>query len=323
MIFKDLPKKLLGSEYYMEFESKDIRLGVSKANDFIETLGDASLSLIYCDKKEHSNTTDTMLLNIIRRTHIRHAIIDLNNCFDILLQVPWFHYRIWNEYNTGGLYCNSKKHKPKDDIIRNGDKWINKVENSCNYNKTIEYLKGSNETNLNMLGDKYGLFNETFRFNSSKNVVVREIANQLKHKHNIKLKEFNEPYDFNIKDANGMVVNIRKNNLEVDVKTKFYKETSKKVCGEIVLNYKDDLMVDIEYISGEKFRGKDLLNNDILYSIDDLLNEMTEYRNKIIELYDEVYAVIKEDILINPLMKEPTINKTTGYNVDSFFKQGN
>lgn len=95
MNLKDIPKKLLGPEYYMEYENKDVRLSVSKINDFIETLGDSAVSLIYSNKEEYHNV-DNRLLNIIRRIHIRHAIIDLNNCFDILLQVPWFHYRIWN-----------------------------------------------------------------------------------------------------------------------------------------------------------------------------------------------------------------------------------
>ena len=88
MKLKEIPEKLYGPEFYMEIELKDVRLAVSKINDFIETLRDASLSLIYCDKDEHPGVEER-LLNIVRRNHIRHAIVDLNNAFDILLQVPW------------------------------------------------------------------------------------------------------------------------------------------------------------------------------------------------------------------------------------------
>ena len=146
---KAIPEKLLGPEFYMEIESKDVRLAICKIEDFIDTLGDASLSLIYCDKQEHPGVEER-LMNIVRRIHIRHAIVDLNNAFDILLQVPWFLYRCWNEFNIGGRYCHPR-HKAEDDIVRNTSEWVENVQNTCNYRNVIKYLKGSSDSNLNAL----------------------------------------------------------------------------------------------------------------------------------------------------------------------------
>lgn len=81
--------------------------------------------------------------------------------------------------------------------------------------------------------------------------------------------------------------------------------------------------VDIEYNSGEKFFGKDLLNQRTLYAIDELLVEMEDYFNNIVELYTQVYDVIKEELESNPFMKKPSIKNTTGYNMDKFFKANN
>ena len=167
----------------------------------------------------------------------------------------------------------------------------------------------------------YEAFNNDFRFSTSKRIVVREIANQLKHKHNIKLKEFYEPYTFNMV-INGKELNLKENNLYSEIKVKFYDIKTNIEHGHINAKYKDDFEVDIEYNAGEKFLGKDLINQRNLYAIDDLLSEMEDYFNNIIELYNQVYNVINDEIQSNPFMKAPTIRKTTEYNMDKFFKIG-
>lgn len=253
MNLRMMPEKLFGPEFYMEYEQKDIRLAVSKVNDFIETLGDASLSLVYSDKQEHPGVEER-LLNIIRRTHIRHAIVDLNNAFDILLQIPWFLYRCWIEFNTGGRYCHTR-HRANDDINRNMCDWIEKVENTCNYKDAIKFLYGSSDTKLNELASRYEYFNNTFRFNSSKKIVVREIANQLKHKHNIKLKEFYEPYDFNM-TINGQELNLKGNNLSSEIRVEFYELESNIVQGEIIATYKMIWRLILNTILGKNFLEK-------------------------------------------------------------------
>jgi hypothetical protein len=89
--------------------------------------------------------------------------------------------------------------------------------------------------------------------------------------------------------------------------------------GKIIARYKEDLESDIEYNSGGKFIGKDLLNQRNLYAIDDLLSEMEDYFNNIVDLYNQVFNAIKDEIQINPFMKTPTVSKTTEYNMDKFF----
>ena len=313
----DIPEKFFGPENYMEYENRDIRLSISKINSFIETLGDALLSLTYCNKQEHPNT-DERLLNIIRRIHVRHAIVDLNNSFDLLLQVPWFLYRGWLGFNFGGPYCHPK-HKAKNDIIRNTPNWVESVENSCNYKNVILFLNGSTEPSLNTLASFYEVFNNDFRFNSTKQFVVRSVANQIKHKHNIMLKEFYEPYTFNMV-INEKELNLKEQNLYPEIVTRFYDMETNVEHGQIKARYKDDLEIDIEYDNGEVFLGKDLINQRNVYAIDDLINEMHDYYNGIVDLYNQILTIINDEIHENPFTKVPTIKKTTSYNMDEFFK---
>lgn len=313
----DMPEKFFGPENYMEYENRDIRLSISKINSFIETLGDALLSLTYCNKQEHPNT-DERLLNIIRRIHLRHAIVDLNNSFDLLLQVPWFLYRGWIGFNFGGPYCHPK-HKAKNDIIRNSPSWVESVENSCNYKNVILFLNGSTESSLNTLASFYEVFNNNFRFNSTKQFVVRSVANQIKHKHNIMLKEFYEPYTFNIV-INEKELNFKEQNLYPEIVTRFYDMETNVEHGQIKARYKDDLEIDIEYDNGDVFLGKDLINQRNVYAIDDLINEMHDYYNGIVDLYNQIFNIINDEIHENPFTKAPTIKKTTSYNMDEFFK---
>lgn len=323
MNLRAIPEKLQDPEYYMEYELKDVRLAVSKINDFIETLGDASLSLIYSNKEEHPNVEERAL-NIVRRIHIRHAIIDLNNSFDILLQVPWFLYRGWKEFNKGGKYAHPKR-KAKNDIVRNNGEWVEKVEDSCSYSDLVmKFLKRSTDPNLNTIAHYYEDFNAKFRFNTKKRFTVRSIANQLKHKNNIKLKEFYDPYDFNMivneKELKLKELKLSEKDLCVEIKQEFYDMETNIKHGQIIARYIDDLEIDIEYNSGEKFFGKDLVNQRKLYSIDELLSEMENYFNSTIELYNNIYNVITNEIQRNPFMKEPHIRNTNEYNMDKFFK---
>lgn len=194
-------EKLNGPEHYWELEGYDVRLAVSKINDFYETFNDASLSILYANKDEHENSAG-IELNLIRRIHTRHAIIDLNNSFDLLLQIPWFYYRMWQEFNTGGtLYTpDDKRYKNTTDIIRNTEGWVYAVEQNCSYGKVIKFLNSA-------LGRKHKLepfkklikqFNRDFIFNTNKDFTIRDLANRIKHNHSLKLKEFYSPMNFNV-----------------------------------------------------------------------------------------------------------------------------
>ncbi|SCW87456.1 hypothetical protein SAMN04487970_10931 [Paenibacillus tianmuensis] len=63
-MLKDNPHPYGDAELYMELEGMDIRIAIMKVTDFLQTLGDASLSLTYSDKTEHV-IDDERLLNII------------------------------------------------------------------------------------------------------------------------------------------------------------------------------------------------------------------------------------------------------------------
>lgn len=51
-------------------------------------------------------------------------------------------------------------------------------------------------------------------------MLIRKIANQLKHKHNIKLKEFSEPHNFNM-IINGQRFNTEDKNFIPEIKVDF------------------------------------------------------------------------------------------------------
>ena len=317
MNLKPIPEKLFDPEYYMETESKDVRLAVSKINDFIETLGDALLSLLYSNKEEYVDIEEREL-NIVRRNHIRHAIVDLNNSFDILLQVPWFLYRYWMGFNSKEKYSHLKD-RQYSDIIRNTDGWVEKVENSCEYKYLIKVLKDSSEPKIRVLAKSFENFNNYFIFNRSKKVLIRKIANQLKHKHNIKLKEFSEPHNFNM-IINGQRFNTEDKNFIPEIKVDFFDIETETIQGKIIVRYVDDLEVDIEYKSGEKFLGKNLVKPKNVYTIDEIFNEMEDYYNNIIDFYNQIYNIIKEDIHSNPFMPKPTIKESIEVNMDKFYK---
>ncbi|WP_156922551.1 hypothetical protein [Cohnella thermotolerans] len=136
-MIKEIPRPYQEAELYMELQGFDVRLAIMKTRDFLQTLGDAQLSLTYADKREHE-IGDERLLNIISRTHIRHALIDYNGCFDLLLQIPWFLFRLW---------------KVKG-VRRNKRNWVIRAENVCNYEDVVNQLKQFQEDNVkNFLND--------------------------------------------------------------------------------------------------------------------------------------------------------------------------
>lgn len=322
---KKVPDKFFSPEYYMETEGLDIRLAILKMNDFLETLGDAYIGLTYANPEEHQDIDD-FELSVIRRIHLRHAVIDLNNCFDLVLQVPWFFYRIWEKFNPGGsLYQQNGLNNGKDrnrnplTIIRNNDGWVELVEESCSLNKVLHYFSSQNNQALINLKQTFETFKNTNIFNSAKSFTVRIIANQIKHKHSLKVKEINKPFEFNVDTPQGKI-NLRDNQLGLLCTIPFFDEADpSSVLGNINMEYKDDLYIDIEYNSGEKFRAKDYIKNESLYSLDEIHNELISYTNDIIDLFDEVSKLIDPHLEFNPLLESAKF-KSSSLNLDKFFK---
>ncbi|MEH7504071.1 hypothetical protein V7152_18990 [Neobacillus drentensis] len=317
-------EKLEEPEYYMEMEGYDTRLAVAKINDFIETLGDASLSITYANKDEHINASENEL-KIIRRIHSRHAIIDLNNSFDLLLQIPWFYCRIWQEFNLGGkLFGTDKKYKNNRTINRQSNCWVELAEKDCSYSKVIRYFENQNEKELLDFRKKLFDFNKKFVSNRSKKFTIRSIANQMKHNHSLKLEDFYSPNDFTIDIKNHEKhekINLRKKQLGIDLKVDFYNlDQPDDTMGKIKVNYWDDLYIDIEYKSGEQFLAKDYMKENRRYSLDSIYKEMIEFGNGLIDLYENLLALIEPNISFNPMLPNKPIKKIRTVNLDKYFK---
>lgn len=84
MIDKSFLQHLRDPEFYYEQKGYDVRLAIMKVKDFKETFGDATLSLIYANPNKYIEKTK-IERDFICRHHLRHAIMDLNNSFDLLL----------------------------------------------------------------------------------------------------------------------------------------------------------------------------------------------------------------------------------------------
>lgn len=102
MIFR---KYISSLEYYHEVPNYDSRIAIRKFLDARDTIGFAKFSLSYIGTDPCNNRDK----NFARIIHLRHAIEDLNNSFDLLLQIPWFYYRAWEAFNKGGVLSQSDK----------------------------------------------------------------------------------------------------------------------------------------------------------------------------------------------------------------------
>lgn len=331
MNFKESPDRLKTPEFYMEKEGYDIRLATLKINDFLDTLGDATTSIIYSDKNEHPNTFGREL-SIIRRIHMRHAIMDLNNCYDLLLQIPWFYYRIWQDYNQGGTFCNkkfqyvingeNKERRFRLNITRNVDGWVEKVEKECDYPKVLQMLENQTDQDIIQFKSSLKNFTNNYVFNFGKKVSIRSIANQIKHNGSLKVKELYEPYEFNVSTSSGQTINLKDSGLGAKLNAKFYQEDNPQVeIGELQIAYTDDLYIDISYPTGEKFRAKDYIKSESLYSLDDIYDELVNYRESLIDLYNDLFILIDSNLDFNPLLPEREAKKISTINLDTYFKQ--
>ncbi|PHC29325.1 hypothetical protein COE95_18305 [Bacillus toyonensis] len=312
-------EKLEEPEYYMEIQGYDTRLAVSKINDFIETIGDASIATTYSNKDEHRNSSLTEA-NIIRRIHIRHAIIDFNNSFDLFLQIPWFFYRMWEPFNEGGKLITDRSLKNSHKIIRNTKGWVEIAEQNCSYSKVIRFLENQTNEDLMNLKNELKIFKNKYIFNKSKYFTIRLLANQMKHNHSLKLEEFYSPFDYTV-NINGDILNLRRQELGLKLHVDFYnKDFPDETLGKVKVNYWDDLYIDIEYKSGEKFIAKDYMKENKRYSLDNIYKEMIDYGNSLIELYEKLLHIVKSHLSFNPMIPDNPTKKNRTVNLDKYFK---
>lgn len=310
---KDLRfEDLYSPEYYFEKEHYDCRIAIKKFHDARDTMGMAQLSLSYITQEDQDNFEK----NFVRSIHLRHAIEDLNNSFDLLLQIPWIFYRAWESFNLSGR-LRSRTLKNRDDIVRNTDNWVYTAEQACSYNKLITYL----EVNQNTLKDKYEIFWNTYISldQSHKPFTVRSLCNTLKHNHALLFKELYEPYDFNI-NINGTVRNLRQQNLGIEFHQEFYDEANQNnVLGRVNYKYDSDLSVDIEFYTGEKFRYKDSSGDTNAFNLYEVFDECCRFHDALVDLFEDIYAVIYPMMQLLPSFTgqdgRPNI-KPSNHNID-------
>lgn len=279
---------LYSPEYYFEIPEFDARIAIKKLHDARDTMGMGKMSLSYIDTDE----TDDITKNFVRTIHLRHAIVDLNSSFDLLMQIPWFFYRIWKEYNQNGSLV-ERKLKNRGEIVRNDSDWIAIAEASCEKKKVIKYF----DTVQNSLKQKIENFWNGYIENNTKPFTVRSLCNAMKHNHALAFEELYEPYEFKI-NIDGEIKNLRDEKMSVEFHQDIIDTTvsSHRKVGQVNYYYKDDLAVDIEYINGDEFKFKDCTHEGERLKITDVYKECCNYYDALVDLFEDIYNDIYPQI---------------------------
>ena len=272
-------------EYYFEIPDYDSRLAIMKFRDARDTMGMALFSLSYVVE---SNEADRIAANII---HLRHAIEDLNNSFDLMLQIPWFFYRIWEKYNSAGSLRKDNL-KNRNNIIRNATDWVIKAEKACSKEKVVNYL----DNNSNPLKEKIENFGNDYITNSDKDFTVRDLCNRMKHRGSLAFEEQYKKYNFNLR-IDGQSAKLWKDGDELECIFDFENE-NQEIIGQIAYKYTDDLSIDIEYKDGELFRFGDCSHASSLLKITDVFKECCAFYNALVDLFEDIYKVIYPNMIL-------------------------
>lgn len=287
---------LYSPEYYMDIPGKDGRIAIKKLNDARDTMAMAHFSLSYIE----NSPSDELGKNFARVIHLRHAIEDLNNSFDLLLQIPWFYYRIWVEFNRGSSLRTGLL-KNRNEIIRNTNDWVFLAERDCKMEKVITYLQSVS----NPLEQKIKDFFAEYIEGDSKPFTVRSLCNTLKHNHALSFEELYEPYEFNL-NINGQLTNLRQAGMGVRFEQRIVeKDNQSEEVGKVKYSYVNDLSIDFEYSQGENFRYEDCADTSQRLKIQDVYNECCAYFDALVDLFEEVYSQIHLQIgLLQSLVTE-------------------
>ncbi len=282
---------LYSPEYYMDVPENDGRIAIKKFNDARNTMAMAHFSLSYIE----DSPSDELGKNFARVIHLRHAIEDLNNSFDLLLQIPWFYYIIWTEFNRGSSLRTGQL-KNRNEIIRNTQDWVLLAERDCKMEKVISYL----QLVSNPLEQKIRDFFTDYIEGAGKPFTVRSLCNTLKHNHALSFEELYEPYDFNL-NINGKVTNLRQAGIGVRFEQTIVEKDNPSVeVGKIKYDYSDDLFIDFEYSQGDNFRYEDCTDVGQRLKIREVYNECCAYFDALVELFEEVYSQIHPQIGLLP-----------------------
>lgn len=305
-------------EYYFEKQGFDCRIAIKMFNDARDTMGLADFSLSYIGDKE----TDEMSKNFAKTIHLRHAIEDLNNSFDLLLQIPWMFYRAWGFFNTGGS-LRSGNLKNRNEIIRNSTDWVYLAEQACDYKKLMAYLQSQSSPLYTQFENFYNLY--ISKDSSAKTFTVRSLCNTLKHNHALKFKELYEPYSFRI-NTNGAVIDLRAQGIGLEFHQEFHEQDDlDHVIGRINYSYEDDLAIDVEFYGGEQFRYIDCATNSTVYTIKEVYTECENYYNALVDLFESIYSVIYPEMQLLPTFVgsdgKPNIKHNESISLNDYFSE--
>ncbi len=304
-------------EFYHEIPNFDSRIAIRKFLDALDTISMAAISLSYID----DNPCTDFEKNFVKTIHLRHAIVDLNNSFDLLLQIPWMFYRAWSAFNTGGSLRSYSCYN-KHDIVRNTDDWVNSAEKECSAKKLMKFLNYIN----NPLEQKFNNFTNTYiNKGLNKTFTVRTLCNTMKHNHALSFTELYKPYVFNINFQNKQV-NLRDENVKICFDCKFFEQSNPETpIGVIKANYSKDLEIDIEYFNGDVFRYSDCTHQSDRYDIIQVLNECIDYYDATVDLFENIYNVIYPEIPFCPVLAtngKPNIKiEKDNINLNKYFSE--
>lgn len=286
---------LYSPEYYFEIPGHDARIAIMKFIDARDTMGMADFSLSYVGDEE----TTELEKNFVRTIHLRHAIEDLNSSFDLLLQIPWFYYRIWEDYNQSGNLREIRL-KNKEEITRNTSNWVETAEKSCEKKKVTKYFNSVQ----NILEQKIDDFWNTYIENMNKPFTVRSLCNSMKHNHALAFEELYEPYEFNI-NIDGQTQNLRQSNLSLEFHQDIMEQieptstnptTQQNKVGQVNYYYNNDLYVDIEYVNSDRFNFKDCTHEGNRLKISEVYKECCDYFDALVSLFEDMYKDIYPQI---------------------------
>lgn len=302
-------ENLYTPEYYLDIPGYDSRIAIRKFIDVRDTLGMAKLSLSYVNTDPSPSSTpsqpsqpSSLADDFVKTVHLRHAIQDLNSSFDLLMQIPWFFYRIWEEYNPNGS-LKTEFLNNHNEIQRNTENWVEKAEKECNRKKVVKYLKAKQYD----LADKIKEFTRIYINNKDKAFTVRSLCNEMKHNHALEFEELYEPYDF-IVSLDNQKLNLREENLGIEMHqdiADFSSGTSDNeeeapVVGRVNYIFKKDLEINIEYIDSDSFNFKDCTHETNRITISEVYKECCEYFDASIGLFEEIYSNIYPQIELLP-----------------------
>ena len=323
---------LYGPECYHEIKGFDSRIAIMKLLAAIETMGHAQMSLIYYSDIDKKGKKDDIDDNMAKSIHLRHAIMDLNNSFDLLLQIPWMFYRCWEIFNGEGVKIVKPKKtiilSNKSSIVRNEGDWVEEAEKACDYGKLCYFLKERESS----LKKEFAKFNNKYNRNNEKKkpFTIRDLANTIKHRRPLFFDVFDKPNTVSL-DLIGNITKERAEKYQQEflkgegICHFLFEGNREQVGGKNIMYVRDEkAKIDVEYNGGELFRNDDCARDSKMHSMDDVFKESVAYFDALVDLFEYTRSHIHKKVSFSRVVPLPdeTKMKTHVTNLNKYFKNG-